>query len=86
MGCGTEGGEGVDGEHNLAPAVSEEVFSQQAVGMIPGAAQCREKDHRDDIPTLLTLSHNLAKPTATNWLTVKSPPGALRVHRSGRVR
>lgn len=75
MGGGKEGGEGVDREYNLTPAVSEVVFSQQAVGMIPGEAQCRERDHRDDIPTLLTVSHSLAKPTATDWLTVKSPPG-----------
>lgn len=53
----------------------EVVFSQQAVGMIPGVAQCRERDHRDDIPTLLMVSRSLAKPTTTNWLNAKSPPG-----------
>ncbi len=43
---------GVDREYNLSPAVREVGFSQQAVGMIPGVAQCGEGDHRDDIPTL----------------------------------
>ena len=65
----------MDREYNLSPAVREVGFSQQAVGMIPGTAQCGERDHRDDIPTLLTVSHRLAKPTATNWRTVKSPLG-----------
>ena len=80
-----ERGSGVDREYNLFPAVREVGFSQQAVGMIPGVAQCGERDHRDDIPTLLTVSHRVAKPTATNQLTVKSPPGLLWVHHSGRV-
>lgn len=75
MGGGKEGGEGLDREYNLTPAVSEVVFSQQAVAMIPGVAQRGEGDHRDDIPRLLTVSHSLAKPAATDWLTVKSPPG-----------
>lgn len=43
---------GVDREYNLSPAVREVGFSQQAVGMIPGVAQCGKGDHRDDIPTL----------------------------------
>lgn len=43
----------------------------------------REGDHRDDILTLLTVfPRRLAKPTATNWLTVKSPPGLQWVYRS----
>lgn len=76
---------GVDREYNLYLAVREVGFSQQAVGMIPSVAQCGERDHRDDIPTLLTVSHRLAKPTATKWRTVKSPPGLQWVHHSGRV-
>ena len=43
---------GLDTEYNLSPAVREVGFSQQAVGMIPGVAQCGEGDHRNDIPTL----------------------------------
>lgn len=46
------GGGELDREYNLSPAVREVGFSQQAVGMIPGVAQCGEGDHRDDIPTL----------------------------------
>lgn len=46
------GGGLLDREYNLFPAVREVGFSQQAVGMIPGVAQCGEGDHRDDIPTL----------------------------------
>lgn len=65
------GEEGVDREYNLSTAVREVGFSQQAVGMIPGVAQCGEGDHRDDIPT---LSHRLLKPAATSWWTVKSLP------------
>lgn len=41
----------MDREHNLSPAATEVGFSQQAVGMIQGAAQYGEGDHRDDIPT-----------------------------------
>lgn len=37
------GTEGVDREYNLSTAVREVGFSQQAVGMIPGAAQCGER-------------------------------------------
>lgn len=52
MGGDKEGGAEVDREYNLTPAVHEVVFSQQAVGMIPGGPQCRERDHREDIPIL----------------------------------
>lgn len=45
-------GAGADGQYNLSPAAMEVGFSQQAAGMIPGTAQCAERDHRDDIPTL----------------------------------
>lgn len=47
----------MDIEYNLSPAVREVGFSQQVVGMIQGTAHCRERDHRDDIPTLLMVSH-----------------------------
>lgn len=43
---------GVDRDYNLYPVVIEVGFSQQAVGMIRGRAQCGEGNHRDDIPTL----------------------------------
>lgn len=50
LGGNTEGG--VDRGYNLSPAVGEVGFSQQAMGMIPGVAQCGERDDRDHIPTL----------------------------------
>lgn len=52
MGGNKWGGWGVDRDYNLYPVVIEVGFSQQAVGMIRGRAQCGEGNHRDDIPTL----------------------------------
>lgn len=49
------GGREEDRKHNLSPAAAEVGFSQQAVGMIPGEAQCVERDHGDDVPTLQTV-------------------------------
>lgn len=54
------------GASRLVPAVSEVVFSHQAAGTIPAAAPHRQRDHRDDILTLLlTSSHSLSQPAAT---------------------
>lgn len=75
-------------EQNLTPVASEEVFSQQAAGRIPGAAPCEGKGI-----TAMTFPHSRrfhavwAEPAAAaNWPAAKSPAGGVRVGRSGRRR
>lgn len=54
-----------DSREGRSLAASEEAFSHQAAGPIPAVIQRRQRDHRDDILTLLlTSSHSLPQPAA----------------------